>query len=95
MAKIVDAKNRGNLEMAMKKSEEILDITETHLSHDYPPSLCGWMHRNFYKGKTDFPAHNMALMTFDSSQNTSNAYMDLGWFLAGGLTSTPSVKSLF
>lgn len=83
---ILDSRN-GNLGKAYELSKSVKDITLTHTAHDYQPSLCAWMDNNFDESDDNsFPAHSMAKLTMDSTQRITMAYVDLGWFLAGGLS---------
>lgn len=83
MSQLLKASGHKDLVALVNKSGQVSDITESNPNHMYPPSLCGWLHEN---SKSEFPAHGMFFMTIDSSQDLGNAYMDLGWFLAGGLS---------
>lgn len=81
---VLDNSKGGNLSARSKASHKAKTLSGEDDFYSYPPSLCAWMHRNM-RDVNEFPAHEMALITLDSSQEISMAYMDLGWYIAGGL----------
>ena len=74
----------GNLSAHSKASHEAKTLSGEDDFYPYPPSLCAWMHRNM-RDANKFPQHSMFSFTIDSSQELSMAYIDLGWYIAGGL----------
>ena len=74
----------GDLSARRLASKDAKNLSGPEEFHSYPPSLCAWMHRNM-RDANKFPQHSMFSFTIDSSQELSMAYIDLGWYIAGGL----------